>query len=286
MKIMIIGAGGQLGSELVNIVQEDIIIPLTRLDLEMTDYRQMNDVISSNTPDIVINTTAYHRVDECEDNVEKAFSVNTFAVRTLSKICAEMNATLVHFSTDYVFGGEKRVPYMENDMPNPLSVYAASKLAGEYFARNICRRHFVVRTCGLYGAKGVSGKGENFVEMMLRLAREQKPIKVVADQIVTPTFARELAVSISKLIRTGEYGLYHITNDGGCSWYEFAKTIFDLTGIRADLSPITSEEFGAKARRPAYSVLENRNLRALGIDNMRPWKEALKEYLMEKGYLT
>lgn len=286
MKIMIIGAGGQLGSELVNIVQEDIIIPLTRLDLEMTDYRQMNDVISSNTPDIVINTTAYHRVDECEDNVEKAFSVNTFAVRTLSKICAEMNATLVHFSTDYVFGGEKRVPYMENDMPNPLSVYAASKLAGEYFARNICRRHFVVRTCGLYGAKGVSGKGENFVEMMLRLAREQKPIKVVADQIVTPTFAKELAVSISKLIRTGEYGLYHITNDGGCSWYEFAKTIFDLTGIRADLSPITSEEFGAKARRPAYSVLENRNLRALGIDNMRPWKEALKEYLMEKGYLT
>lgn len=286
MKIMIIGAGGQLGSELINMVQEDIVIPLTRHDLEMTDYRQVNDVISSNTPDIVINTAAYHRVDECEDNVEKAFSVNAFAVRTLSNICAEMNATLVHFSTDYVFGGEKQVPYMENDMPNPLSVYAASKLAGEYFARNICRRHFVVRTCGLYGAKGISGKGGNFVEMMLRLAREQKPIKVVTDQIVTPTFARELAVSVSKLIRTREYGLYHITNDGGCSWYEFAKTIFDLTGIRADLSPVTAEEFGAKARRPAYSVLENRNLRALGIDNMRPWKEALKEYLMEKGYLT
>ena len=286
MKIMIIGAGGQLGSELVNMVQEDIVIPLTRHDLEMTDYRQVNDVISSNTPDIVINTTAYHRVDDCEDNVEKAFSVNAFAVRTLSKICAEMNATLVHFSTDYVFGGEKRVPYMENDIPNPLSVYAASKLAGEYFTRNICRRHFVVRTCGLYGAKGISGKGGNFVEMMLRLAREQKPIKVVADQVVTPTFAKELAVSISKLIRTREYGLYHITNDGGCSWYEFAKAIFDLTGIRADLSPVTAEEFGAKARRPAYSVLENRNLRALGIDNMRPWKEALKEYLMEKGYLT
>ena len=285
MKILIIGAGGQLGSELVNCLQDDIIIPLTHIDIEMTDYQQVNDILSSNMPDVVINTSAYHRVDDCEDNIEKSFSVNAFAVRTLAKICSEHDTTLVHFSTDYVFGGEKRTPYAESDIPNPLSVYAVSKLAGEYFVRNICKRHFVVRTCGLYGAKGVSGKGGNFVELMFKLTKEKKVIKVVSDQIVTPTYARELAMKISQLIRTGAYGLYHITNNDGCSWYDFAKTIFDLTGIDANLSPTTSAEYGAKAKRPAYSVLENMNLKKLGLDGMMPWKEALREYLKEKGYI-
>ncbi len=285
MKIMIIGAGGQLGSELVNILQDDVLIPLTHIDIEMTNQEQVNDILSSNMPDVVINTTAYHRVDDCEDNVEKSFSVNAYAVRTLAKICSELDTTLVHFSTDYVFGGEKGIPYTEEDMPNPLSVYAVSKLAGEYFVRNICNRHFVIRTCGLYGAKGISGKGENFVELMLKLSKQKKPIRIVADQIVTPTYARELAFKVSQLIRTREYGLYHMTNEGSCSWYEFARTVFDLTGIKANLSPTTAAEYGAKARRPAYSVLENRNLTRLGLDDMRPWKDALKDYLSEKGYL-
>ena len=284
MKIMIIGAGGQLGSELVNCLQDDIIIPLTHIDIELTDYQQVNDILSSNMPDVVINTSAYHRVDECEDYIDKSFSVNASAVRTLAKICSEHDTTLVHFSTDYVFGGEIKTPYAEDDIPNPLSVYAVSKLAGEYFARNICKRHFVVRTCGLYGAKGISGKGGNFVELMLKLAREKKPVKVVSDQIVTPTYAKELALKIAQLLRTDEYGLYHITNNGSCSWYEFAKTIFDLTGIESDLSSTTSAEYGAKARRPSYSVLENGNLKRLGLDDMRPWKDALQEYLTEKGY--
>jgi dTDP-4-dehydrorhamnose reductase len=286
MKIMIIGAGGQLGSELVNILQEDTLIPLTHIDIEMTNPEQVNDILSSNMPDLVINTSAYHRVDDCEDNIEKSFSVNAYAVRTLAKICDTLDTALVHFSTDYVFAGEKQTPYTEDDMPNPLSVYAVSKLAGEYFAGNNCQRHFVIRTCGLYGAKGISGKGGNFVELMLQLAKEKRPIRVVADQIVTPTYARELAVRVSQLIRTEQYGLYHITNDGGCSWYEFARTAFDLTGIKANLSPTTAAEYGAKARRPAYSVLENRNLKQIGLDDMRPWQEALRKYLEEKGYIT
>jgi len=285
MKIMIIGAGGQLGSELVNILEDDNVIPLTHMDIELTDYPQVSDVISSNVPDIVINTTAYHRVDECEEYAEKSFAVNACAVRNLARICAELDATLVHFSTDYVFGGEKRTPYVEDDMPNPLSVYAVSKLAGEYFVRNICSRHFVIRTCGLYGAKGISGKGGNFVELMLKLARENRPIRVVSDQIVTPTYARELAAMVSQLIRTEAYGLYHMTNDGECSWYEFAKTVFELTGVRANLSPTTSADYGAKAKRPPYSVLENRNLKRLGLDDMRHWKEALRQYLQEKSYI-
>lgn len=285
MKIMIIGAGGQLGSELINILQDDTLIPLTHLDIEMTDPQQVNDILSSNLPDIVINTTAYHRVDDCEDHIEKSFAVNAYAVRALAKICSELDITLVHFSTDYVFGGEKKTPYKEDDLPNPLSVYAVSKLAGEYFVRNICRRHFVIRTCGLYGAKGISGKGGNFVELMIRSAKENKPIKVVEDQIVTPTYAKELAAKVSQLIRRGRYGLYHATNNGECSWYEFAKTIFMLTGIDADISPVTAAAYGAKARRPAYSVLENRKMKQLGLDDMRPWEEALREYLAEKGYL-
>ena len=274
-----------LGSELVNILQDDTLIPLTHMDIEMTDEQQVNSILSSNMPDIVINTAAYHRVDDCEDNVELSFAVNSYAVRTIARICNDLGITFVHFSTDYVFGGEKKTPYVEDDCPNPHSVYAVSKLAGELFVRNICSRYYLIRTCGLYGAKGVSGKGGNFIETMIRLANGEKPISVVSDQIVTPTYARELAAKVSQLIRTEEYGFYHITNNGGCSWYEFARTIFELTGIDADISPISSSEFGAKARRPAYSVLENRNLKLLGLDDMKFWQDALKEYLEEKGHL-
>jgi len=285
MKIMILGAGGQLGSELVNILQDDTLIPLTHMDIEMTDEQQVNSILSSNMPDVVINTAAYHRVDNCEDNVELSFAVNSYAVRTIARICNDLGITFVHFSTDYVFGGEKKTPYVEDDCPNPHSVYAVSKLAGELFVRNICSRYYLIRTCGLYGAKGVSGKGGNFIETMIRLANGEKPLNVVSDQIVTPTYAKELAAKVSQLIRTEEYGSYHITNNGGCSWYEFARTIFKLTGIDADISPISSSEFGAKARRPAYSVLENRNLKLLGLDDMMQWHDALKEYLIEKGHV-
>jgi dTDP-4-dehydrorhamnose reductase len=255
------------------------------MDIEMTDEQQVNSILSSNMPDVVINTAAYHRVDDCEDNVELSFAVNSYAVRTIARICNDLGITFVHFSTDYVFGGEKKTPYIEDDCPNPHSVYAVSKLAGEFFVRNICSRYYLIRTCGLYGAKGVSGKGGNFIETMIRLANGKKPLNVVSDQIVTPTYAKELAAKVSQLIRTEEYGFYHITNNGGCSWYEFARTIFELTGIDADISPISSSEFGAKARRPAYSVLENRNLKLLGLDDMMQWHDALKEYLIEKGHV-
>ena len=285
MKILILGAGGQLGSELVNILQDDTLIPLTHRDIDMTDEQQVNNILSSNMPDIVINTAAYHKVDDCEDNIELSFATNSFAVRNLARICNELGIILVHFSTDFVFGGEKKTPYVEDDCPNPGSVYAVSKLSGELFVRNICSRYYVIRTCGLYGAKGQSGKGGNFIETMIKLANSGKKIKVVSDQIVTPTYAKELAAKVSQLIRTDKYGLYHITNNGGCSWFEFASAIFELTGIDADISPTSSSEFASRARRPAYSVLENRNLRLLGLDDMAQWRDALKVYLAEKGYV-
>jgi dTDP-4-dehydrorhamnose reductase len=188
-------------------------------------------------------------------------------------------------STDYVFGGEKRAPYTEDDAPNPLNVYGVSKLAGEYFVRALCPKHFIVRTSGLYGVAGSSGKGGNFVETMIRLAKEGKPIRVVTDQVLTPTYTRDLAHKIKELLQTEAYGVYHITNSGQCSWYEFAAKIFELLSLKPDFGPTTSAEFGAKAKRPAYSVLAHGRLAQLGLDDLRSWPEALAAYLEEKGLL-
>lgn len=287
MRILIIGANGQLGSDLLKIfsTSSEEVIPLTHRDIEICDHKQTRRILTSYSPDVVINTAAYHRTDECEENIQKAFQVNTFAVRNLAIVCKDVGSILIHFSTDYVFGGDKRVPYVEEDLPNPLNVYGASKLVGEYFVRNIWAKHFIIRTSGLYGVAGSSGKGGNFVELMLKLAKEQRPIKVVNDQTLSPTYTRELAAKVAELIRTEEYGLYHITNNGECSWYEFAKAIFELCGLSPELSPVTSKEFRAKALRPKYSVLDNLKLRKLNLDNMRHWRDALKEYLSEKGHL-
>lgn len=286
MRILIIGATGQLGSDLAKILADDCdLVPLSHADLDVCDFVYTRNVLTDAEPDIVINTAAFHRVDDCEEQPEKAFWVNAYAVRKLAQVCAEIDCVLVHLSTDYVFAGEKREPYAEDDVPNPLNVYGVSKLAGEYFVRHICPKHFVIRTSGLYGVAGASGKGGNFVETMIRLAREGKPIRVVDDQVLTPTYTQELAHKLKELLQTEAYGLYHMTNGGQCSWYEFAGKIFELLDMEPDFAPTTSAEFGAKARRPAYSVLAHHRLRQLGLDDLRPWPEALKAYFDEKSYV-
>jgi dTDP-4-dehydrorhamnose reductase len=241
-------------------------------------------VLSGIKADVVINTAAFNRVDDCEDDPAHAFSVNSFGPRNLAQACAEWDCALMHISTDYVFGGEKSKPYTEDDSPNPLSVYGASKLAGEYFVRNICRKHFVVRTCGLYGSAGSRGKSGNFVETMIRLAREGKPVRVVDDQILTPTSTQDLSEKLKELVQTQAYGLYHITNHGQCSWYEFAAEIFGLLALKPDFGRTTTKEFGAKARRPPYSVLASTKLESLGLTELPRWEDALERYLLEKGH--
>ena len=285
MKILIIGANGQLGTDLVTILRRYQVIALTHQEIEVRDHQETRKILEGHKPEVVINTSAYHRVDLCEDHLEEAFKVNAYAVRNLAWVCQDLESVLVHLSTDYVFGGEKKNPYREEDLPNPLNAYGVSKLAGEYFVCQICQAYFIIRTSGLYGVAGASGKGGNFVELMIRLAKEGKPIKVVKDQVLTPTYTKELAKKIAQLIETGEYGLYHVTNNGQCSWYEFTGVIFELAGLHPDLSATTSEEFGAKAKRPHYSVLENANLRKLGLDDLSSWREALEQYLKEKGHL-
>lgn len=286
MKVLIIGANGQLGNDLVKAFQGEELIPLTHKDIEICDYARTREILTKAKPDAVINTAAYHRTDECEDNVQKAFEVNAFAVRNLAQVCQDLGCTLVHMSTDYVFGGEKATPYTEDDLPNPLNVYGVSKLAGEHFVRNICEKHFIIRSSGLFGVAGASGKGGNFVETMIRLAKERKPIRVVDDQVLSPTYTRDLAQKIKELLRTEAYGLYHLTNSGQCSWYEFASKIFELMNLKPDLAPTTTAEFGAKARRPVYSVLAHEGLKRLGLDDLRPWPEALRAYLKEKEAIS
>ncbi len=283
MKILIIGANGQLGSDLVRAVQShgDQLIPLTHRQVDICEPVGVRDTLGRYRPEVVINTAAYHKVDECEVNVERSFVVNVYGVRNLALACQEAGCALLHMSTDYVFGGDasRRTPYAESDIPDPINVYGISKLAGEYFVRYILARHWIVRSSGLYGVAGSSGKGGNFVELMLRLAHEGRDIKVVNDQTLTPTFTVDLAHKIVELVHTDRYGLYHSTSAGCCTWHEFARKIFELEGLTPNVAPTTTAAFGAVATRPTYSVLENAALNALGMDDLRSWEAALGDYL-------
>lgn len=297
MKILIIGAKGQLGSELVAQFEDETVVALTHKDLDIGHFESAERLMDRARPDVVINTSAYHQVDLCEATTEQAFAINAFAVRNLAQLCRKHESLFVHTSTDYVFDGAKGTPYSEEDAPNPQSVYATSKLAGEFFVRHNCPRHFVIRTCGLYGDAGRSSKGYNFVDLMLRLQREQKPIRVVDDQVLTPTRAREAArkvrdlilyerkersrLSRAELART-VYGIVHITAKGQCSWYEFASAIFEEMGVNGNLTPTSSETYGAAAKRPSYSVLAHEKLARLGLDDSELWRDGLRIYLNER----
>ena len=279
MRVLLIGATGQLATDLLKVLPPSDTVPLTHQQLDVCDYAAVRSALERHHPDVVINTSAFHKVDVCEDEVVKPFEVNTLAVRNLALLSKELDIVLMHFSTDYVFSGSKGRAYGEDDAPGPLSVYGVSKLAGEYFVRTLCPRYFLVRTSGLYGVAGASGKGGNFVETMLRLAQQGAPIRVVNDQTLSPTYTCDLANKIVELLGTSRYGLYHVTNSGSCSWYNFTQTIFRLAHLNVDVQPVTSAQFGAKARRPAYSVLANRNLKRAGLSLPRLWRQALEDYL-------
>jgi dTDP-4-dehydrorhamnose reductase len=283
MKYAVIGAAGQLGRDLCPRLKGEVV-PLSRVEADLTNADLLRTTLSSLRPDVVINCAAYNFVDKAEAEPPAAFAVNAWGVRSLAQVCRDLDCTLVHFSTDYVFGldADRRTPWTELDAPGPVSVYGLSKLAGEYLVRSICPRHFVVRTCGLYGVWGSGGKGGNFVETMLRVAGMGKPLRVVADQVCTPSFTVDVAAATIALVGTTQYGLYHVTNAASCTWHDFAAAIFAGAGVKADLTPITSAEFGAAARRPSFSVLSNDALRATGVAPPRPWREALQVYLEER----
>jgi dTDP-4-dehydrorhamnose reductase len=283
MKIAVIGANGQLGSDIYEELKDNIkgdIIGLTHSDMDIADIDSVYSVFNNTNPDIIINTAAFHNVPLCEKEREKAYAVNSNGAENLAKISSEIKSKLIHFSTDYVFDGEKESPYIESDLPNPLNIYAKSKLEGENRISDIAEKYYILRVAGLYGKYPSRVKGYNFVELMLRLAKERDEIRVVDDEITTPTYTKEIGKQILKIIKKEpEYGIYHATAEGECSWYEFAKTIFEFAGVKVNLKKAFPEEFASDVNRPKYSVLENHKLKKEKLNIFKNWQQELKDYL-------
>jgi len=273
MKIIVTGSKGQLGKELLKLFSDDDIIGVDIDEMDITDAEQTVNFISEVNPDIVIHAAAMTDVDGCEKNREAAYKVNILGTRNVALACQKTNSEMIYVSTDFVFAGDKDENYNEFDIPSPLSIYGKSKLEGEKLVKELLNKFYIVRTAWLYG------DGHNFVKTMLSLAENKDSLSIVSDHQGTPTYAKDLAIAISKIIDSGLYGTYHASNDGSCSWYDFAKKIFELKGIDIDVNPTTAEKFGSPTERPAYSVMDNFALESQDIYSMRDWVEALKDYL-------
>lgn len=274
MKILITGAYGMLGSDLRELLKEHELIAAGSNDLDITNEESCMDFILNKRPEIVINAAAYTAVDDCESNFDDAYAVNAIGPRNLAIACNTMDIPLVHVSTDYVFDGTKTTPLVEDDKLGPKSAYGKTKLEGENFIQESTEKFFILRTAWLYGEHG-----GNFVQTMLDLAKDYDEITVVNDQKGSPTFSYDLANAISELLESDKYGIYHLTNDGECTWYEFSKEIFKIAGIDINVRPVTTDEFPRPAPRPSYSVLSNEKWKNAGFSPMRDYNEALKDYL-------
>jgi len=282
VKIAVIGANGQLGGDIVSAFSAagDTVAGLTHAEIQISELESVTAVLRDSRPDVIVNTAAMHHVEQCEQHPAEAYAVNAIGARNLAQTANQLSALLIHVSTDYVFDGRKRTPYEETDSPLPLNAYGNTKLAGEYFVRSLAARHQVLRTSGLYGKRPCRAKGGlNFVELMLKLAREKGRVRVVDDEFVTPTFTAELAEQVVTLSRSDCNGLFHATAEGSCSWFEFTREIFSLTGTQVNIEAASSGEFPVKVPRPKYSVLENRALKELALNRFRPWREGLGRYL-------
>jgi len=280
LRIAIFGVEGQLGSALAAALSPHDIVPVTEARADLRDADAVRGAVDAARPDWVINAAAMTHVDRCETEPVPAFEINAMGARNVARAAQSAGAALVQVSTDYVFDGRKSGAYTEADRPNPLGVYGMSKLAGELFAGNECERHYVVRTSGLYGTATCLGKGTNFVETMLRLAGERSELRVVEDERLTPTYADDLATQLFRIVETSPPpGVYHATNTGACSWFDFAREIFRLEEVSIPVTGIPASEWETPTRRPANSVLDNAALAENGIDVMPDWKDALSRYL-------
>ncbi|MBT0158535.1 dTDP-4-dehydrorhamnose reductase [Candidatus Bathyarchaeota archaeon A05DMB-2] len=285
MRIAIIGSAGQLGQDLMKTLPlHHEVVGLTHQDIDVIDCSSLLR-LKEQKPDVIINTAAFHKTDQCEDEPLKTFSVNAIGPKNVAAVSNEIQATTVFISTDYVFSGSKNEPYTEDDAPDPINTYGISKLAGELFTKQNSR-HYIFRVASLFGVAGASGKGGNFVETMIAKAQKNEPIRVVDDMWMSPTYTKDAAETIKKVLELQlPYGTYHLTNTGCCTWFQFAREIFKFANLTPDLEGIKTNQIPTKAKRPVFSALKSVKLPQYGLE-MRNWREALYDYLVEKGHVS
>ena len=284
MRIAVIGSTGQLGTDLVKTLgAAHEVISLAHKDIEVSNYDGCL-VLKEYKPDVIVNTAAFHKTDQCEEEPQKTFCVNALGARNIALITNEIGATAVYISSDYVFDGTKQEPYTEEDVPVPISTYGISKLAAEHFTRQN-PKHYILRIASVFGKAGASGKGGNFVETMIKKAKNNEHIMVVDDMWMSPTYTKDAATLLKGILEQQlPYGVYHATNKGFCSWYQFAQEIFKITNLNADLKPTKTDPNYGKAKRRGFSALTSTKLSKYNLEP-RGWKEALRAYLLEKGHI-
>jgi dTDP-4-dehydrorhamnose reductase len=287
-KVVVFGSGGQLGVELVREFERRgwTVRRFDRQSLDITDPDRVEQAIANADPQIVVNAAAYNQVDIAESEPLPAFLANALAVRNIAMSCRQVDAQLVHYSTDYVFDGTKGSEYVETDPTHPLGAYAVSKLAGELYAQAYLNNPLIIRTSGVFGPGGMFTPRGNFLELMLRLARNGSPIRVVQDHVASPTYAPAIASRTADMIDRGLCGLYHMGGGEAISWYDYAKMIFELSGLSPALQPTNEKEYRTAARRPKFSALSNAKLEAAGIEPMPPLREAVRDYLNRRRHVT
>ena len=283
MKIAIIGSTGQLGTDLMKVLQDEHdVIGFTHENLEVSDYDSCLK-LKEHHPDVIVNTAAFHKTDQCEDELVRTFSVNAIGARNVTMISKELGAATVFISTDYVFDGNKKEPYAEDDLTNPINSYGISKLAGELYTKQN-PKHYIARVASLFGKAGASGKGENFIETMMSKAKNREAISVVDDMWMSPTYTKDAADMLKRIMEMKlPFGTYHAANQGYCTWFQFAQEIFRTANLNPALKPIKTHQLQVKAARPKFSALKNAKLSGSGLQ-MREWRTALHEYLVEKGH--
>ena len=286
--ILVIGANGQLGTDLINLLDKKNIehVALTRSDVDIENLADLTSYLKSVNFDFLVNCTSYHKTDEVEDNSEKAFLINAKAPKIMADMCSSKKSKLIHISTDYVFGGNFENSLLtELSCTSPLNIYGLSKLQGENFIKKSSNHHYIFRVASLFGQAGASGKGGNFVEAIYKKAKEEGKISVVNDQIMSPTSTKFIAKVIYKFITDNfSGGVYNVVNKGEVSWFDFAKKICEISNIEVEATPISADTLNLKAMRPSYSALSTEKLESTGID-IPTYEEELRNYLTSKGYI-
>ena len=290
MKVLVLGANGQLGSDLLEACRKRAPtfapIAFTRHDLDVSCLHDIIPRLQAMDFDVLVNCTGYHKTEEVETNAALGFTINAHAVGMMAEVCHKKRAKLIHISTDYVFSGDTQRPYAESDCPRPINVYGASKALGEMLANRAHGQVYTLRVASLFGVAGASGKGGNFVETMLRTAKGKGEVQVVDDIVMSPTATTDIADGIVRLIeKWPEPGIYHAVNSGQATWCEFAQEIIKRAGVKAAVVPVKSGEFPALARRPSYSVLDNRKFSGI-VGEIPHWTDALERYLRKKGHIA